>query len=524
MRNYYQILGVLPSASVEEIKERYRFLVKAYHPDRFAAEKEKAQASKEMQLINEAYSVLSDSEKRAIYDRKIGVTAHESSQSGQTDTAEKMDERLKYIFSLMNKWDVFNTNLPNNSKRVQLIQELRISLADLSQLLRKIYPNSAHTIANDQISKSIAFIVAASIALGAEIGTNGLEKGFRQEDLEANLAVAGLVNWFALIDKASDNLFIQNQARRTLEIVYVVIKTCMDDGYRWALEKKKNQKDTAENITSSRQEGYCQFCFGYGRTVHVTFQKNIGMIFARSYQKIEGNFCGECVESHFWSFTMKTAIFGWWGVISMIVSPFIIILNIINYLIAIFSLGYEARLFPVKWGWKLVASAFIFLLLWGFSSTNAASLSQTVPKATNVSILAPNPQATRTPYPTSALTSVRPTKTSEPFTVKVVTPTMPFSLRNTIPSHCKRWSEITTALEGKTVCVYGDIYSVYWGEDGRFFIRFNPKDNNAFRFVVVYGYYDVQVGECVYATGVVKKYGKMPYIQLGERDFLYICD
>lgn len=74
------------------------------------------------------------------------------------------------------------------------------------------------------------------------------------------------------------------------------------------------------------------------------------------------------------------------------------------------------------------------------------------------------------------------------------------------------------------MCVYGDIYSVYWGEDGRFFIRFSPKDNNAFRFVVVYGYYDVQAGECVYATGVVKKYGKMPYIQLGERDFLYICN
>jgi len=66
MKDYYEILGVSRNASIEEIKAAYRNLAKKYHPD-IAQNKEEAE--KKFKEINEAYQVLSDLEKRKIYDK-----------------------------------------------------------------------------------------------------------------------------------------------------------------------------------------------------------------------------------------------------------------------------------------------------------------------------------------------------------------------------------------------------------------------------------------------------------------------
>ncbi|MBA2847692.1 molecular chaperone DnaJ [Thermosulfuriphilus ammonigenes] len=65
-KDYYQILGVARDASAEEIKKAYRRLALKYHPDRNPGDKEAEERFKE---ASEAYEVLSDPEKRAIYDR-----------------------------------------------------------------------------------------------------------------------------------------------------------------------------------------------------------------------------------------------------------------------------------------------------------------------------------------------------------------------------------------------------------------------------------------------------------------------
>lgn len=64
-RDYYQTLGVKRDASDEEIKKSYRRLARKYHPD---VSKE-PDAEQKMQEINEAWTVLSDPEKRAAYDQ-----------------------------------------------------------------------------------------------------------------------------------------------------------------------------------------------------------------------------------------------------------------------------------------------------------------------------------------------------------------------------------------------------------------------------------------------------------------------
>ncbi|NMA65463.1 MAG: molecular chaperone DnaJ [Clostridiaceae bacterium] len=65
-RDYYEVLGISKSASNDDIKKAYRKLAKKYHPDVNPGNKEAEAKFKE---INEAYSVLSDEQKRANYDR-----------------------------------------------------------------------------------------------------------------------------------------------------------------------------------------------------------------------------------------------------------------------------------------------------------------------------------------------------------------------------------------------------------------------------------------------------------------------
>lgn len=66
VKDYYQTLGVSRSADEKEIKKAYRKLAQQYHPDKNPGDKAAEQRFKE---INEAYTVLSDSDKRSKYDR-----------------------------------------------------------------------------------------------------------------------------------------------------------------------------------------------------------------------------------------------------------------------------------------------------------------------------------------------------------------------------------------------------------------------------------------------------------------------
>ena len=66
-RDYYEVLGVPRTATADDIKRAYRQLARKHHPDLQPAA-ERAAAAERFKEINEAYEVLSDTEKRAKYD------------------------------------------------------------------------------------------------------------------------------------------------------------------------------------------------------------------------------------------------------------------------------------------------------------------------------------------------------------------------------------------------------------------------------------------------------------------------
>jgi hypothetical protein len=81
-RGYYRILRVAPSASSEQIKQAYRALAKALHPDLNRGE----DTTQAFQAVNEAYSVLSDPVQRASYDQ-TGSPAPKAAGRGASPSA-----------------------------------------------------------------------------------------------------------------------------------------------------------------------------------------------------------------------------------------------------------------------------------------------------------------------------------------------------------------------------------------------------------------------------------------------------
>ena len=64
-RDYYEVLGVSKTSSIDEIKKQYRKLALKFHPDR----NKSSEAAEHFKEISEAYAVLSNTEKRQVYDQ-----------------------------------------------------------------------------------------------------------------------------------------------------------------------------------------------------------------------------------------------------------------------------------------------------------------------------------------------------------------------------------------------------------------------------------------------------------------------
>jgi len=75
----------------------------------------------------------------------------------------------------------------------------------------------------------------------------------------------------------------------------------------------------------------CLACGCLAPTRYVEFHQNIGALIVRFPKEIKGYLCKRCINQYFWKFTLTTAAIGWFGFVSLIVTPIFIVKNIIQF-------------------------------------------------------------------------------------------------------------------------------------------------------------------------------------------------
>jgi molecular chaperone DnaJ len=103
-RDYYEILGVTKSATPEEIKKAYRKVAIQFHPDKNQGDKEAEEKFKE---AAEAYEILSDTEKRARYDRFGHASQGSGGYGGHHMNMEDIFSQFGDIFGGGSPFDSF---------------------------------------------------------------------------------------------------------------------------------------------------------------------------------------------------------------------------------------------------------------------------------------------------------------------------------------------------------------------------------------------------------------------------------
>ncbi|KAL1340805.1 hypothetical protein HN51_027269 [Arachis hypogaea] len=127
IKSYYDVLQVSKGASDEQIKRAYRKLALKYHPDKNQGNEE---ANKRFAEINNAYEVLSDSEKRSIYDR-YGEEGLKQHTAGGGRGGPGMGMNFQDIFSSFFGGGPMEEEEERVAKGDDVIVELDATLEDL---------------------------------------------------------------------------------------------------------------------------------------------------------------------------------------------------------------------------------------------------------------------------------------------------------------------------------------------------------------------------------------------------------
>jgi len=172
--NYYQLLGVKPNASTEEIKRSYRRLVLKYHPDKNPGDPLAEAAFKE---IAEAYEILSDAKKREDYHNKHFYSYNYKYTAAATTTPQSILNDAINLQKLVEKADPYRMN--RDALLFQLQQILSPDNLSLLQNEKQAKINNAIVEALLVACKPLQYyyseIIAEQLYMLAN-GNNSLEK------------------------------------------------------------------------------------------------------------------------------------------------------------------------------------------------------------------------------------------------------------------------------------------------------------------------------------------------------------
>ncbi len=129
-RDYYEVLGVSKDASDRDIKKAYRRMAMKHHPDRNPDDKKSEESFKE---VNEAYEMLSDSQKKAAYDQ-YGHAGVDPNQAGGHGGAGGFGDIFGDVFG-----DIFGGAGGGRRSHVQRGADLRYTMElDLEEAVRGV--------------------------------------------------------------------------------------------------------------------------------------------------------------------------------------------------------------------------------------------------------------------------------------------------------------------------------------------------------------------------------------------------
>ena len=115
-KNFYQILGVTQDAEDFVIRAAYKALAQRYHPDKYQGSSDEAIAK--MHLINEAYGILSDTQKRKIYDDEL--------KNSSNNQSSKHENQKEIVSETEMQWAVvieFHEDIAKSFSRLKVFSD-----------------------------------------------------------------------------------------------------------------------------------------------------------------------------------------------------------------------------------------------------------------------------------------------------------------------------------------------------------------------------------------------------------------
>ena len=146
MPNYYELLGVSPNATIEEIHKAYKALMKKVHPD---LHKNDPDAEEKAKLINNAYATLKDPSQRAFYDMMLKMGRY------TTTSTQKESTKKSYGLSIL---DSFNS-LIDEYRYCKDLRRKREIISKIRELVKPITGSNV-TFSSNQMLIIIKYFVS----------------------------------------------------------------------------------------------------------------------------------------------------------------------------------------------------------------------------------------------------------------------------------------------------------------------------------------------------------------------------
>lgn len=151
-KDYYKILGILPSATDDEIKKAYREMSITWHPDKNINE----DVTEVMQDINEAYAILKDTIKKQRYDKEymhFCVTFQYNNKHTEKQNNE-MNSHYKWSYD----YSVQDDELKEDIKSAQ--RYAKDLVAEFFKELREMSKKAAKGAATNAINYAVSWVVS----------------------------------------------------------------------------------------------------------------------------------------------------------------------------------------------------------------------------------------------------------------------------------------------------------------------------------------------------------------------------